>query len=777
MKVKVPRRLSAAVIALFVVGSLALPGAGLAATRPTVTSVSSAVVNQGESTILLITGSGFVRGATVNLGNGISTVLLGTSPSKLTVRVIVDPRAAYGERAVTVTDPGGVSGSLPHALHVDYLATFSRWAVGDGAIGWVTTLTRPALAQAPRIAFAGGGVRVASEAALGNGQVRVVLDVAPDAAANWRSMSITSGVSTWTAGHGLRVRAAPIITRMGGLARGATQTLAVTGKNFEVCAHAVPTFEFSGAGVSVNKVSSSLGTVLYVNVTVAPDAPYGPRDVTMTNCDSGGRSTSRGVFTVTGPPIVTSIPAIAVGVSRVETVLGDGFTTTTKLSVSGSGVALTGTFYVSATKLYVRVTVDPGASIGIRDVTATNANGKTATAPGALVVDARPTVSSISPGRIVAGRSQQETLLGTGILPGAVVSVGTGTSQGANLTQGSYHLVGPGQLQFTLTAAATLPPGIHDVTVFNADGGYATLVGQLTSVVQLAAPRAVTASPSRATDGAVLVAFSPPANAPGGQGYEVRACTDKAMSVGCVTSTVSHSGDEVTGLVPGGAYFVSVTALASPGYLAATSAPVGPVRATTTWAAPGAPTVRFGAAAGAVIVTFSGSTGAPPGESYAVRACRNAAMSIGCVSNLRATSGVTLGGLAYARGVAGPIYFVQVRANPTVGHLGSAYSVIGSHADTSALSIPSVVGASSPVTGRIKVVFKTGGGAAATSFTVRACQNAAMTLDCTRVAHFTDGGDVTGLPSGRRYYVTVTAVPPTGFVSATSSVRGPVTTR
>jgi hypothetical protein len=37
---------------------------------------------------------------------------------------------------------------------------------------------------------------------------------------------------------------------------------------------------------------------MYVDLTVAPTAATGKRNVTMTNCDSGGTATSVGVFTV-----------------------------------------------------------------------------------------------------------------------------------------------------------------------------------------------------------------------------------------------------------------------------------------------------------------------------------------------------------------------------------------------------------------------------------------------------------------------------------------------
>ena len=51
--------------------------------------------------------------------------------------------------------------------------------------------------------------------------------------------------------------------------------------------------------MTVNSAIPALGDLMYVNVSVAADATLGKRDVTMTNCDSGGSSTKVGGFTVT----------------------------------------------------------------------------------------------------------------------------------------------------------------------------------------------------------------------------------------------------------------------------------------------------------------------------------------------------------------------------------------------------------------------------------------------------------------------------------------------
>jgi hypothetical protein len=113
-------------------------------------------------------------------------------------------------------------------------------------------------------------------------------------------MTITEGASRWVVPRALKVRLAPTITGFPSLDQGdAFMTVRVTGAHFEVCAQKDPVVTISGTGVTVNMASTALGDIMYVNVSVASTAAVGARDVTMTNCDSGGTATSTGVFTVT----------------------------------------------------------------------------------------------------------------------------------------------------------------------------------------------------------------------------------------------------------------------------------------------------------------------------------------------------------------------------------------------------------------------------------------------------------------------------------------------
>ena len=98
---------------------------------------------------------------------------------------------------------------------------------------------------------------------------------------------------------------------------------------------------------------------------------------------------------------------------------------------------------------------------------------------------------------------------------------------------------------------------------------------------QLITPTITSVVPSTSTAGAINVSFNGAPNAPANQTYSVKACTDSAMSVNCVTQANFVSGNDVTGLMPGSTYYVAVTAAGSQNFLGSTSPPGGPATMAT----------------------------------------------------------------------------------------------------------------------------------------------------------------------------------------------------
>src|ERR1019366_2224883 len=296
-----------------------------------------------------------------------------------------------------------------------------------------------------------------------------------------------------------------------------------------------------------------------------------------------------------------------------------------------------------------------------------------------------------------------------------------------------------------------------------ASSGYlaatSTAGGPGMATIQLATPAITAVTPSATTAGQLSITFTGSSNAPGGQAYTATVCTNAGMTTGCVTQTNYTSGAQVTGLVAGTSYYATITAVASSGYLAATSADVGPTVATEQLTAPTGVTLAYGTVAGSLTVTFTGSSNAPGGQTYTATACTNVGMNQNCVTG-PITSGANLTGLTFTSGSAGTSYYVTIVANGSAGYLVSSPSArVGPQADTSQLNPPTItsVAPSTTTAGAITIAFTASSGTAPSSYTATICTNAAMTTGCSTQASYTSGSQITGLAQGGSYYVTLTA--------------------
>jgi hypothetical protein len=177
---------------------------------------------------------------------------------------------------------------------------------------------------------------------------------------------------------------------------------------------------------------------------------------------------------------VTSVSPTARGQNSAQTTLtvnGTGFVNGSSISISGAGLTVGTTTFVSATQLTTTVSVAAGAAIGPRDVTVTKTGPTTATCTGCFTVTAAPTISSTSP---------------SGALPhdGAVTTVtvnGTGFVSGfAATTSGpSYVVTGTTFVSSTQVTVDVKNTNTNNGTdtknliITNLDGGSATATGAL----------------------------------------------------------------------------------------------------------------------------------------------------------------------------------------------------------------------------------------------------------------------------------------------------------
>jgi hypothetical protein len=245
----------------------------------------------------------------------------------------------------------------------------------------------------------------------------------------------------------------------------------------------------------------------------------------------------------------------------------------------------------------------------------------------------------------------------------------------------SANCVGPTSItsgaQITgLTNAQGSPGTNYYVTVTAvASTGYlastSIVAGPQAATSQVNAPTGVTVVSSTTTAGAITATFTAPSGtAP--SSYTALACTDPGMSAYCTTQPGYVSGAQITGLTGGMNYYVTITANPPTGYVAATTAAVGPTPATIQLNTPTGVTLGNGTTTGSISVAFTGPLNAAAGQTYTALACTDPGMSAGCVGLTSFTSPSQITGL-----VSGTSYYVTVTAVASAGYLASTSIVPG----------------------------------------------------------------------------------------------------
>ncbi|MFM8311787.1 MAG: beta strand repeat-containing protein, partial [Ilumatobacteraceae bacterium] len=486
-------------------GSIQSAAALAVTARPAASSLTPSTLGQGAASIAVaVNGSGFQAGLTASIsGTGVTiqnTVVNSASLVTLTLSAAVD--AALTVRSLTLTNSDGGSSTLESALTVTPMPmvdALSPAAAGRGAASALVTVNGSGFQNGITAAFSGTGVTVDAVAVSSSTFVVLTVSVSPTAALVARSLTLVNpDGGVYSAVAALSITEMPATTALAPdlLPQGvAGQLVTVTGSGFQDGA----TIAFSGAGITVVDTPLFISsTELLATVSIAADAPIGLRNVTVTNAD-GGSSTRNSAFTVlTGIDITSVTPSsLAQGTTVPVSLAGTGFKPGATVSVSGTGVTLSGTPVIaSETLITLSLAVAVDAQIGPRSITVTNADTGTATAVDAITVVARPEVASLTPNVVGQGATARTfTVSGSGFQSGATVTV-----SGTGLTVGTATFVSPTQLTVGVAAdvAATLGP--RSVTVLNPDGGTSTTAGALSVNAR---PVPTSAAPTSLAVGAV----------------------------------------------------------------------------------------------------------------------------------------------------------------------------------------------------------------------------------------------------------------------------------
>jgi hypothetical protein len=414
---------------------------------PTITAVSPNSGSTVGGTLVTITGTNLVNGATVSFG-GTSSGSVGFINSNQLYATT--PSHAAGAVNVVVTNPDLQTATLTNGFTYT-LSTPTNTAVspnsGSTLGGTGVTIGGTNFINGATVSF--GGTSSGSVGFINSNQLYATT---PSHAAGAVNVVVTNpDLQTATLTNGFTyLGPAPTVTGInlnyGPPAGG--QTVTITGTNFR-----------SGATVQIG--SSPATGVIVTSATsitaVTPAGALGAVNVIVTNQDDKQSATLSSGFTYVGPPLVTSIDKIAgpLAGGQTVTIYGAGFRTGATVRYGANPA--TGVTVVN----YSTITaMTPAGTAGTVNVSVTNADGQTGTLAGAYSYRPAPIVSSVIPGAGWAYSQTSVAISGANFVSGASVIFGS--------TPATNVLV-PTSSMITATSPI-LGPGTVNVTVTNAEG-------------------------------------------------------------------------------------------------------------------------------------------------------------------------------------------------------------------------------------------------------------------------------------------------------------------
>jgi type II secretory pathway pseudopilin PulG len=428
--------------------------------HPTITSVSPGnSFGSGSVHNLVITGSGFVSGATLSIDTGGGSIAA-CSPCSNTgtqVGTYAYTAGAAGSYTLAVTNPDGGR------------ATFSMTVTPAPSITLATPNSFNGNA-ARSITLSGSGFQTGAAVTASAGSAVSGLSITPPSSATFTYTGPASGGTvTFTMANSdggtgtinVTVISAPTIsfTSPSSVLRSSSNVaLTLNGLNFQgPVTLSVPAGQGSFSG---SPTVNGGGTAVTVNY----NAPSTAQTVTITlrNADGG---TATVPLVITGPPTITSVSPASVGGNGTMTLTLTGTGFQSGLSITSSAGSATNDTWVDST--HATVTFVAPATAGTVTLTLQNTDGGTATAN--VTVNPAPTITTNS---WAAAKGSRPTLSldGTGFQSGATVKVAkNGTTYFNNVATFNSAT----NLTFKLTTA--LPnntnPFSVNVTVTNPDGG------------------------------------------------------------------------------------------------------------------------------------------------------------------------------------------------------------------------------------------------------------------------------------------------------------------
>jgi len=378
---------------------------------PTVSSVlPSSATAGGPGFLLIVNGTGFETGATVNFSAASLTATV-ASPTQLSVSVPASLITTAGPLPVSVTSGGLPSNSATFTVApAPTISSIAPTSTTAGGAALTVTVNGSGFGSDAVVNFNGTAL---TTIVIGATQVTALVPASLIVTAGTVPVTVTatsSGVTSNSASFAV-LPGVSSISPASATAGGPDFTLTVNGSGFTPGA----VVQWNGSNLATSFVNATqLTAPVLVNLIATP----GTAQVTVS---SGGLISNAATFTVLSSAAITSITPATVtagGPAFTLTVNGSGFSSDTTVQWNGS--TLSSPNVLSSSEVTVSVPANLIASPGSAQITV-KSGGVTSNAE-TLTVAAGPALFSISPSATTAGGPAFTlTVNGTGFASGAVV--------------------------------------------------------------------------------------------------------------------------------------------------------------------------------------------------------------------------------------------------------------------------------------------------------------------------------------------------------------------
>ncbi len=409
---------------------------------PTVSKVSPSSGPTAGGTTITVTGTGFVSGASVVIGqgNGLTGAIVATvtSVTATTITAVTGGGAKAGTFSVYVTTPGGTSAANSgDNFTYDPIPTVSKVSPSSGPTAGGTTITVTGtgfVSGASVVIGQGNGLTGAIVATVTSVTATTITAVTGGGAkvGTWDVFVTTpGGTSAANTGDNFTYDPIPTVSKVSpssGPTAGGT-TITVTGTGFVSGASVVIGQGNGLTGAIVATVTSVTATT--ITAVTGGGAKAGTFSVYVTTPGGTSAANSGDNFTYDPIPTVSKVSPSSgpTAGGTTITVTGTGFVSGASV-VIGQGNGLTGAIVATVTSVTattITAVTGGGAKVGTWDVFVTTPGGTSAANTGDnFTYDPIPTVSKVSPSSGPTAGGTTITVTGTGFVSGASVVIGQG---------------------------------------------------------------------------------------------------------------------------------------------------------------------------------------------------------------------------------------------------------------------------------------------------------------------------------------------------------------